>query len=141
MPRLKCGELAPVLYIYIYIELNQSIYCCLVTSVVSSSFVAPWTVDFKASLSMEFSRQEYWSALPFPSPGYQPGYQTCVSCIGRQTLYHREPLGKATYHCSSIWIYFMTQALGTVLHLEWMNRNFQPSKALHCEKLTRGHKW
>ena len=31
--------------------------------------VTPWTVDHQASLSMEFSRQEYWSGLPFPSPG------------------------------------------------------------------------
>ena len=30
-------------------------------------FATPWTVDYQASLSMEFSRQEYWSGLPFPS--------------------------------------------------------------------------
>ena len=29
----------------------------------------PWTVACQAPLSMGFSRQEYWSALPFPSPG------------------------------------------------------------------------
>ena len=29
----------------------------------------PWTVTHQAPLSMEFSRQEYWSGLPFPSPG------------------------------------------------------------------------
>ena len=32
-------------------------------------FATPWTVAYKAPLSMEFSRQEYWSGLPFPSPG------------------------------------------------------------------------
>ena len=31
-------------------------------------FVTPWTVAHQASLSMGFSRQEYWSGLPFPSP-------------------------------------------------------------------------
>ena len=31
-------------------------------------FVTPWTVAYQASQSMEFSRQEYWSRLPFPSP-------------------------------------------------------------------------
>ena len=31
-------------------------------------FVTPWTVAYKAPLSMEFSRQEYWSGLPFLSP-------------------------------------------------------------------------
>ena len=31
-------------------------------------FTTPWTVACQAPLSMEFSRQEYWSGLPFPSP-------------------------------------------------------------------------
>jgi len=31
--------------------------------------VTPWTVAHQAPLSMEFSRQEYWSGLPFASPG------------------------------------------------------------------------
>ena len=31
-----------------------------------------WTVAHQASLSMGFSRQEYWSGLPFPSPGDLP---------------------------------------------------------------------
>ena len=35
-------------------------------------FATPGTVVYKASLSMEFSRQEYWSGLPFPSPGDLP---------------------------------------------------------------------
>ena len=33
-------------------------------------FVTPWTVACQAPLSMEFSRQEYWSGLPFPTPIY-----------------------------------------------------------------------
>jgi len=35
-------------------------------------FATPWTVGHQAPLSMEFSRQEYWSGLPFPSPGFLP---------------------------------------------------------------------
>ena len=35
-------------------------------------FVTPWTVACQASQSMEFSRQGYWSGLPFPSPGDLP---------------------------------------------------------------------
>ena len=35
-------------------------------------FATPQTVDHQAPLSMEFSRQEYWSGLPFPSPGDAP---------------------------------------------------------------------
>ena len=37
---------------------------------VVSDFASPWTVAHQAPLSMEFSRQEYWSGLPFPSPGH-----------------------------------------------------------------------
>ena len=36
----------------------------------------PKTVALQASLSMEFSRQEYWSGLPFPSPGGLPNPET-----------------------------------------------------------------
>ena len=35
-------------------------------------FVTPWTVAYQAAPSMGFSRQEYWSGLPFPSPGDLP---------------------------------------------------------------------
>ena len=35
--------------------------------------VTPETVVCQAPLSMEFPRQEYWSGLPFPSPGIKPG--------------------------------------------------------------------
>ena len=35
-------------------------------------FIALWTVPRQAPLSMEFSRQEYWNGLPFPSPGDLP---------------------------------------------------------------------
>ena len=45
-------------------------------------FAAPWTVADQAPLPMGFSRQEYWSGLPFPSPGdlpdpgFEPGSPT-----------------------------------------------------------------
>ena len=45
-------------------------------------FATPWTVAYQAPPSMRFSRQEYWSGLPFPSlgnlpdPGIEPGSPT-----------------------------------------------------------------
>ena len=51
-------------------------------SVVSNSAIS-WTVACQALLSMEFSRQEYWSGLPFPTQGLDPGLLHC-----RQILYH-----------------------------------------------------
>ena len=35
-------------------------------------FASSWTVAYQSPQSMEFSRQEYWSGLPFPSPGDLP---------------------------------------------------------------------
>ena len=40
--------------------------------VVMSNSWDPWAVALQAPLSMGFSRQEYWSGLPFPSPGDLP---------------------------------------------------------------------
>ena len=44
-------------------------------------FVIPWTVAFQALLSMEFSKPEYWSGLPFPPPGnpLDPGFEPIPS--------------------------------------------------------------
>ena len=38
----------------------------------SRVFATPWTVAYQAPPSMGFSRQEYWSRVPFPSPGDLP---------------------------------------------------------------------
>ena len=46
-------------------------YMCMVShSEMSNSLRPPWTVVHQTLLSMGFSRQEYWSGLPFPLPGY-----------------------------------------------------------------------
>ena len=52
---------------------------------------------------MEFSRQEYWSGVPFPTPGDLPDprdqtHISCISCIGRQILNHLCHLGNLIYH-------------------------------------------
>ena len=48
-------------------EKSESVSC-----LVMSDPATPWTVAHQALPSMEFSRQEYWSGLPFPSPGDLP---------------------------------------------------------------------
>ena len=60
-------------------------------------FATPWTVACQAPLSMGFSRQEYWSGVPLPSPGEssRPRDQTHVSCIiGVFLFFTTEPQGK-----------------------------------------------
>ena len=55
-------------------------------------FATPWIVAFQASLYVEFSRQEYWSGLPFPTGGdlHAAGIEPMsrVPCTGRQILHH-----------------------------------------------------
>ena len=49
-----------------------SVYSESVSHSVVPIFATPWTVAHQAPLSIGFSRQEYWSGLPFPSPGDLP---------------------------------------------------------------------
>ena len=49
---------------------RQQVSCTFCTHAqLCQLLVSPWTVARQASLAMEFSRQEYWSGLPCPSPG------------------------------------------------------------------------
>ena len=58
-------------------------------------FVSPWTVAYQALRSMGFSRQEYWSGLPFPSPGDLPNPEIEPGSPALQTdALPSEPLGK-----------------------------------------------
>ena len=73
---------------------------------VSHSVVTPWTVTCQAPLSMDFSRQEYWSGLPFlsprylPHPGIWPRIQTLFSCTvgGFFTIW-------ATREAQALWMF------------------------------------
>ena len=58
-------------------------------------FATPWTVAYQAPLSMGFSRQEYWSGLPFPSPGDlpDPGIEPRSPALRTDSLLS-EPPGK-----------------------------------------------
>ena len=57
-------------------SLSQSVVSCNLLTVVCVShsvmFATSWMVARQASLSVEFSRQKYWSGLPFPFPGDLP---------------------------------------------------------------------
>ena len=58
------------------------------------TLVTPWTVAHQDPLSMGFSRQEYWSGLPFPSPGDlpNPGTEPGSPSLQSDSL-PSEPLG------------------------------------------------
>ena len=67
-------------------------------------FVTPWTVVCQAPLSMGFSRQEYWSRLPFPSPGDLPnsGIESASPALQVNSLPSESPgwsqQGKSIYN-------------------------------------------
>ena len=56
-------------------ELRANLKVCLGAQLLSlvQLFATPWTIVRHAHLPTEFSRQEHWSGLPFPSPGNLPG--------------------------------------------------------------------
>ena len=61
-------------------------------------FGTPWTLARQAPLSMEFSRQEYWSGLPFPPSGGLPDSRIKPMSLASRALtggfFTTEPLGK-----------------------------------------------
>ena len=57
-------------------------------------FGTPWTIAYQAPPSMGFSRQEYWSGLPFPSPGDlpDPGIEPRSSTLQADALPSEPPV-------------------------------------------------
>ena len=102
-------------------------------------FAAPGTVAHQDLLSMEFSRKEYWSGLPFPSPGDLPNWtrgdlvtcltpwnadQTHVSCLEMCSLQSEppgkfEPLGKPIMEEN--FKYFILLGNGYFIALDFFN--------------------
>ena len=77
-------------------------------------FATPWPVAYQAPQSMEFSREEYWSGLPFPSPGDlpNPGIEPGSHALQADAL-PSEPPGNSR-HCN--WYLFNGNIL-TIFYL------------------------
>ena len=61
--------------------------------------IASWTIAYQAPLSMEFSRQEYWSRWPFPSPGnLDPGLEPGSPGLQADSLPSETPLVFLLWH-------------------------------------------
>ena len=85
-------------------DANQVVTVCVGACMLSffspvRLFVTPWTIGCQAPLSMGFSRQEYWSRLPFPTPlgdlpnpGIEPASPVSPALTGR--FFTTEPPGK-----------------------------------------------
>ena len=77
-------------------------------------FATPWTVAYQAPQSMEFSRQEYWSGLPFPSPGDLPNPEIEPTSVfwpgefhGRRSLVGYSPRGRKELDTTE-WLHSLT---------------------------------
>ena len=86
---------------------------------------SPWSVAYHAPPFMGFSRQECWSGLPFPSPGYvpDPGFEPMSlpsSCIGRKILYQLSHQGR-----QSKWKLTSTWPCGVYSHFKGFHHIFQ----------------
>ena len=64
-------------------------------------FATPWTVAYQAPPSMIFSMQEYWSGLPFPSPGDlpNPGIKPGFPALEADTLTSEPPGNCGLFSC------------------------------------------
>ena len=82
-------------------------------------FATPWTVPYQAPQSMEFSRQEYWSGLPFPSPEDlpNPGIEPRSPALQADAL-PSEPPGKP-YNAQMFSLQFLMQSLQKAGDLGW----------------------
>ena len=127
------------------------VVCCLVAKS-CPTLATPWTVARQALLSVGFSRQEYWSGLPFPFPGNlpdpgikpMPPESSALAGGFFTTVPHRKPLVFLQF--SSVQFshsLFMTswtaarqasvhhQLLGfTQTHIHWVSDAIQPSHPL-----------
>ena len=83
-----------------------------------SDSATPWTVALQASLFMGFSRQEYWSGLPFPPPGNfpNPGIKRRIPAAPplHPDSFTAEPLGKP-----SEWALLVKDKVRTSLVVQW----------------------
>ena len=96
-PALADGFFLPYILLTILIKYFAVCVNCLIMS--NSFFVTPWTVALKAPLSLEFSRQEHWNRLTFPTPGIFQNQELNPDLPHyRQILYH------VSYQGSIRWI-------------------------------------
>jgi len=78
-------------------------------------FATLWTIAHQATLSMRFSRQEYWSVLPCPPPGHLPDSRielasTCISCIASRFF-----TPWVTWGAPSKWYWLLNKSWSPVL--------------------------
>ena len=109
---------------------SHGMCCCFCVLSRVQLFATPWTVANQASLSMGFSRQEYWCRVPFspsgdrPDPGIEPMSLAAPALAGG--FFTTEPLGKPLHACVT-WLQIIL-----MLHTE-TNAFLQSLSAHQCK--------
>ena len=100
----------------------------------SDSFSTPWTIALQTPLSMGFPRQEYWSGLPFPTPGdlSQPRDPTHVPCIAGG-FFTTEPQGNPSPQLIFV-------GLINVWLDKWVNSEKEVTSASGCGNADKGQR-
>ena len=89
----------------------------------------PWTVAHQAPLSMGFPRQEYWSGLPFPSPGDvpNPGIEPASPTLAGRFFTTSTTWEAQVYYIVKVYVIYIYMNMlykhmyaGTSLVLQWL---------------------
>ena len=87
-------------------ELSKYHVCaCMLSHQVVSDSATPWTVAHQAPMSMEFSRQKYWSEFQFPTPGDYPDTGILLTSPASPTLADSLPLHHHTIQQFHFWVF------------------------------------
>ena len=133
-----------------FIHIQWNITQPLVVTKLCLTLATPWTVACQAPRSMEFSRQEYWSGLPFPSPRdlANPGIKP-RSPIFRQILYRlhykgshvairrNEVLMDIRHNTDEVWKKSHTKRKKTFIPFIWNIQN----RYIHRERIQTARGW
>ena len=92
VPPYQCQTSRPT----IYFSFSHLLLCLVAKS--CPTLVTPWAVAHQAFLTMKFSSQEFWSGLPFPSPGHlpSPGIEPMSAALAGG-FFTTEPPGKTPF--------------------------------------------
>ena len=135
-------------------EINQTVedkYCVCVSvcvcvcvrahvlshSVVSDSLWPPWTIARQAPLSMEFSRQEYWSMLPFPTPGNLPNPGIKPTSLASPALAGRLFITALSGKRNTIWYHLYVKSK----NMKQMNEYNKTEQTYRYREQTSGYQW
>ena len=97
-------------------------------------FATLWTLAHQAPLSMEFSRQAYWSGLPFPPPGDLPNLGTTPMSLESSALaggfFTTEPPGKHSALYTSFYIFSLSVFLEKLMNYSRKIHSYQISSSV-----------